>query len=267
MRLSLRQPRKHRPLARDACAVVALEFGIIAPVMALMVIGVFDISKAAILWEQVWAASRSISESAATLAIQPDGSAQLTEAQATQALSLVLADIPWLREGIATKGETSTNAGHTVSAVLTSVDYEIAAGCTSQCDYQATVKWSKAFGYAGFNTGSAVLRPCGSGSHGAQFLAQVTPGTPQSLGTIATKDAENLPLSGISVPDAFLMADVKLTYKPYFFNFISRNGITFWATSYWPVRSNVPSTLTNWATIQPAPPDGNKNDLPAQQCT
>jgi Flp pilus assembly protein TadG len=264
MLLSPVQTRKCRALTRARDAVVALEFGIIAPVMALLVIGVFDVAKAAILWEQVWAASRSISESAATLAIQPDGSAQLTEAQATQALSLVLADIPWLREGIATKGATSSNAADTVSAVLTSVDYEIAAGCKSACAYQASVKWSKAYGFAGFNTGSTVLRPCGS--NGAPFLSQTAPGTPPNLGTIPTHDAETLPLAGILVPDAFLMADVKLTYTPYFFNFMT-GPVTFWATSYWPVRSNVPGTDSGWATIDASSPDSNKNDLPAQQCT
>jgi Flp pilus assembly protein TadG len=244
-------------------AVVALEFGIIAPVMALLVIGVFDISKAAILWEQVWAASRGISESAATLAIQTDGSAQLTNAQGTQALSLVLAEIPWLRGGIATTGETSSNAGQTVSAVLTSVDYEIAPGCTSNCGYLATVKWSKAYNLPGFVT-SGVLRPCGSTK--ALFLQQTAPGSPPSLATITTSEVETLPKSGIAVPDPFLMADVKLTYKPYFFNFVT-GSVTFWATSYWPVRSSVPSTTTPWATLDTSASDSNPNDLPAQQCT
>ncbi len=262
MRLNLSQANT---LCRARKAVVALEFGIIAPVMMLLVIGVFDISKAAILWEQVWAASRSISESAATLAIQTNGSAQLTDAQATQALSLILADVPWLREGIATIGETPTNAGNAVSAVLTSVDYEIAAGCTSKCDYQATVKWSKAYGFPGFVTGNTVLRPCGS-ANGGPFLNQNDPGSPKNLGTIPTSNVETLPQSGISVPDAFLMADVKLTYTPYFFNFVT-GPVTFWATSYWPVRSSIPGTKTGWATIQPAAADANPNDQPAQQCS
>ena len=264
--LSRRASRRRPALRAARKAVAALEFGIIAPVMALLVIGVFDISKAAILWEQVWAASRAISESAATLAIQPDGSAQLSEPQATQALSLVLAEIPWLREGIATKGETATNAGKTVSAVLTSVEYEIAAGCTSKCDYQATVKWSKAYAFPGFITSTAILRPCGSGNAGAQFLLQNDPASPKNLATIPTDGVEILPQSGISVPDAFLMADVKLTYTPYFFNFVT-GPVTFWATSYWPVRSSVPGTQTAWATMAPASTDDNPNDLPAQQCT
>jgi Flp pilus assembly protein TadG len=262
-----RQTSRRRPALRAARkAVAALEFGIIAPVMALLVIGVFDISKAAILWEQVWAASRSISESAATLAIQPDGSAQLTEAQATQALSLVLAEIPWLREGTVTNGDEVRKDGKIVSAVLTSVDYEIAAGCTSKCDYQATVKWSKAYKFKGFKADTAILRPCGSGDAGAQFLRQNDPASPKNLATIPTRGVEILPQSGISVPDAFLMADVKLTYTPYFFNFLT-GPVTFWATSYWPVRSSVPGTQTVWATMAPASTDDNPNDIPAQQCT
>jgi hypothetical protein len=62
------------------------------------------------------------------------------------------------------------------------------------------------------------------------------------------------------------MADVKLTYKPYFFNFVT-GPVTFWATSYWPVRSSVPGTTTPWATLDASASDSNPNDLPAQQCT
>jgi Flp pilus assembly protein TadG len=256
---------RHKALRPARDAVAALEFGIIAPVMALLVIGVFDISKAAILWEQVWSASRSISESASTLAIQADGSAQLTGAQVDQALSAVIAEIPWLRAGIATAGETASNAGQTASAVLTSVDYEIPAGCASNCDYQAVVKWSKAYHYPGFKIGSAVLRPCASKNGPA--LDQNLPGSPPSLQAVPTANVETLPKSGIAVPDAFLMADVKLTYTPFFFNFVTGN-VTFTATTYWAVRSSVPAATDTWASLDPAAPNDptNPHDSPAQQC-
>jgi Flp pilus assembly protein TadG len=242
-------------------AVAALEFGILAPVMALLVIGVFDISKAAILWEQVWSASRTISESAATLAIQPDGSAQLTGAQANQALSAVFAEIPWLRAGIATSQETSTNAGGTASAVLTSVNYAVSQGCTTACSYVATVEWSKPYGYPGFITGSSVLRPCGP-------LSQGGPGLPRNPGSISLAPLASLPSDKITVPDPFLMADVQLTYTPFFYN-VFLGKVTFAATSYWSVRSNIPGSTKTWATLSSTEPNdpSNPNDAHATTCS
>jgi hypothetical protein len=111
-----------------------------------------------------------------------------------------------------------------------------------------------------------VLRPCPS--QGLPALIQVSPGSPQTLQTIPTKGVQALPQSGIAVPDAFMMADVRLQYTPFFFNFIT-GSVTFAATSYWSVRSSVPGDVTTWTTLDPNAPNdpSNPNDSPAEQCT
>ena len=258
-------------------AVAALEFGIIAPVMAVLVLAVFDISKAAILWEQVWRASRTIAESATTLAIQPDGSSSLTGEQADQALSAVLVEIPWLRLGIATS--LPANGAPVASAVLTSVNYVPQPNCTSGCKYVANVEWSKAYAYPHFGVGSAVLRPCSvttivnGKTETTNNLVQRAPGLPFSLNAISTADVASLPsdnINGItiSVPDSFLMADVHLTFTPYYFAFIT-GPVTFTATSYLPVRSNVAGALANTigTSLTADPFSADPYDSKASVCT
>jgi len=210
---------------RARAAVAAMEFAILAPVMALLLIGVFDLGKAAILWEQVWSASRSISESASTLAIQPDGTTSLTQNQAQQALSLVFAESPWIASNI----ETGPR-----SAVLTSVSYSPSvAGCTTQCSYVAVVEWSK---YYQCSAGTICkvafkpdLRPCVT-------LTQVRAGGPRSLTTVPTRElSEALQRQNVTQPDPFLIADVRYTFKPWFYNLFT-GDIALWASSFWPVR-------------------------------
>ena len=223
-------------------AVAAMEFGFVAPIMAMLILGVFDLSKAGILWEQTWEAARSIAESASTMALQPDGSTSLSQLQAQQALSVIFAEMPWLRAGVATGPVGSVAPANTVSAVLTSVSYQPnVSGCTSSCTYVATVEWSKAYSGYNFITGSTVLRPCGT-------LSQVAPGTAATLTNVPTQNLQTaLKTSNSNQPDPFLVADVKFTYTPAFFNFLT-GPITFKATAYWTTRSSAASTASPWTT-------------------
>ncbi len=237
-------------------AVASLEFGIVAPVMALFVIGVFDLSKIAILWEQAWNASRAIAESASTMSLptQVDTPNILTWNQANLALSAVLADIPWLRAGIATG--TPSSGSPPAYAVLSSVNYTYATpaqGCTKNCGYVSVVEWSKAYPFTGFNFSSAVLRPCG------EPLGQNGLGRNSSARVLAA--LADLPKNGITVPDPFIVADVSLTYTPFFFNFIT-GPITLAATSYVPVRTNTPGATQQWVEF-----DDTNDPIPAAQCS
>ena len=237
-------------------AVASLEFGILAPVMALFVIGVFDLSKIAILWEQAWNASRNIAESASTMSLptQVDAPNILTWSQANLALSSVLANIPWLRAGIATG--TPSSGSPPAYAVLSSVNYTYetpAQGCTTNCGYVSVVEWSKAYSFTGFNSTSAVLRPCGAP------LAQNGLGQNSSANVLAA--LAELPKNGITVPDPFLVADVTLIYTPYFFSFIT-GPVTLSATSYVPVRTNTPGATQQWVEF-----DDTNDPIPAAQCS
>jgi Flp pilus assembly protein TadG len=244
-------------LARARRAVAVMEFGLLAPVMALLVVGVFDISKVAILWEQVWNASRSIAESASTLAIpvSPGGANQLTWQNADVALSATYAEIPWLAAGIATGNYTATGTlqGNPMVAVLSSVDYEPPVNCQSNCTYTPTVQWSKAYVHTGFDSSAGRLRPCGS------TLIQQAPGTPVTPQTIDTQTVgSTMATAGITVPDPFFVADVRLTYTPYFFNFLT-GPVTLSATSYTPVRISNPGTTTGTyaGLLDQGDPDAN----------
>ncbi len=235
--------------------VAALEFGIIAPVMAILTVGVFDLSKALILWHDTWSAARIIAESASTMAIQPDGSAAIRQTDAQHALSMIFAEMPWLRAGIATG-----NAGaglvpvNTVSAVLSSVSYQPdTAGCKSSCNYVPVVQWSKAYvDKAGrFVTSSSVLRPCAT----VKATTQQTPGTPQTTSTVATADLKTgLAMVNSTQPDPFLIADVKLVYQPFMISFIT-GPVTFAATAYFTPRSNFianPTAASSGASTPPS---------------
>ena len=233
-------------------AVAALEFAILAPIMALLVVGVFDLSKVAILWEQIWNASRGIAESASTMSIpsQISGPSMISWNQANLALSTVLADVPWLRAGIATG--SAVTGSPPVYAVLSSVNYAPAQGCTSNCSYTSLVEWSKAYPYTGFNYTAAVLRPCGAA------LAQNGLGQDSSTPALSTL---TLQTDNISVPDPFLVADVTLVYTPFFFSFIT-GPITLSATSYIPARINTPGSQTQWVEF-----DDTNDPVPASACS
>jgi Flp pilus assembly protein TadG len=235
---------------RDRCAVAALEFGLLAPVMAIMTVAVFDLSKAGIIWEQTRSAARSIAESASTVALQPDGSTSLTTAQAQEALSIIFAEMPLLRAGIATGATYSASIpGNTVSAVLTGVSYQpTVSTCSTACTYAATVRWSKAYSGYNFITGTSVLRPCGT-------LTPTRPTAPQTLAT-APISALGTALSSTNAnePDPFLIADVSFKYTPFFFRYLT-GAVTFRATIYWTSRSSaVAANSSNW-TLYPAAAD------------
>jgi Flp pilus assembly protein TadG len=217
---------RHPRFATCRRAVAALEFGLLAPVMAIIVVGVLDIAKVAILWEQVWSAAQSIGESATTLAIpsQPGTTNQLTLAQANEAMSLVFAEVPWVAAGIAAGTYTGNgqNPPNTVTVVLSSVDYApVQAGCTTNCQYESMVKWSKAYTGTATTTGfnyTNVTRPCGEAWQPSAFLANL-----------------NYQSNGIYVPDPFLVVDVSIKFSPAVFAFLT-GSFTLSATSYVPVR-------------------------------
>ena len=223
----------------DRRAVAALEFGLLAPVMSIMTVAVFDLSKAGIIWEQTRSAARSIAESASTVALQPDGSTSLTIAQAQEALSIIFAEIPWLRAGIAT-GATPLAAipTNTVSAVLTGVSYQPSVStCSSACSYTAIVRWSKAYSGYNFITGSTVLRPCVT-------LTPTLPTAPQTLTTAPITALGNaLTSTNATQPDPFLIADVSIKYTPFFFRYIT-GPVTFRSSIYWTSRSTAAGTGT-----------------------
>jgi Flp pilus assembly protein TadG len=231
MRTAQKKPARFNALAKSSGAVAALEFAILAPVMALLLLGVYNLARLAVMWEQVWSASQSIAESATTLAERPDGSSLLNTQEVNLALSEIFAQIPWVAAGIATGPyrETGQNTPNTITAVLSSVNYMPEPGCkVASCPYQQTVEWSMSYvpkGFSGFTV--SAFRPCVQSAAGAPI--------PSTIVNSLTYKGDP-----IYVSDPFVIADVSVVVTPFFFNILVGN-VTLSATSYIPVRSNVPT--------------------------
>jgi len=215
-------PRRFRDLlSQRARGVAALEFAIIAPMMLLMVIGVYDVTKVMILRQEVYNTAHTIPLSASILAVQTDKTTSLTPTQVSQTLSSIFAEMPGVRSGV-------DNGG--VLAIMSSVTFlPTPSTCVSSptviCNYTANVAWSYAYQNANIPF-QFVLRPCG-------VTSQVSP---TDYGNGANFFLISLPTLGITNPDPILVVDVLYVYNPLFFNFFT-GSVRMSATGFWPVRS------------------------------
>lgn len=211
-----------------------IEFAVIAPVMFLLAIAVLDITKAMILYQQVYNTAHVVAVTASSMAIQPDKSTSLTTTQAQQAMSAIFTEIPWIRSGVETGKKSVTLTS--VSFVLS--DPTCVPTSTTPCAYIPEVAWSVAYfdpptRYpGGVNTFTNVTRPCGS-------QTQLAP-TARVPG-----DLKSLPTVNVVNPDPIVVVDVHYQYTPLFYSYIfsvfTTEYVDFWATSVWAVRSVNPS--------------------------
>jgi len=217
-------------MRRSDRGVVAVEFALILPTMLLFVIGVFDISKAMILYQEVYNSAHTIPLSASILAVQADKSTSLTPTQVQQSMSAIFAEIPWLRSGM-------ENGNHSVTMSSVTFQQTVPTCVGTQaapCAFTPYITWSVPYAdpagrYPGnANTFLAVTRPCGQAK-------QTTPtaGVSGDLTSLRTASVVN--------PDPILVVDVHYRYTPLFFTFIT-GPVDFWASGYWPVRSVAPNT-------------------------
>ena len=216
-----------RLLASSRRGIAALEFALIAPMFGTMIVGVFDTAKAVILWEQVQNTAHLVATSAATVStINSDKSTTLSAAAVQQSMSIVYAEMPWVRNLIE-QGQRSVT--------LTSVEFKpVTVSCTQttgQNCYIANVAWSAAYtggqaiNAAQFVQNSTALRNCGT-------LTQLAPkvSIPAGLTSLNVLRTAN-----VTQPDAILVADVHYQYTPMFFRFVT-GRIDFWATYHHSVR-------------------------------
>jgi Flp pilus assembly protein TadG len=240
-----RVPARPR-LSRDRRGLAAIEFAFVLPVMLLFIVGVFDISKALILYQQVYNTAHSVPVAASSLAVQPDRSTSLTVTQVQQTLSAVYAEMPWVRDGI----ETGARSVTMTSVVFLPVNAQCVASATVTCPAVPNVAWSVAY-FGGNATGfQNVVRPCGT-------LNQTAPtaGTPGDLTSLRTADVTN--------PDPILVVDVHYRYTPFFFTFVT-GPLDFWASGYWPVRSVAPNSApaTQYTHYDPTNQNGGAGKCP-----
>jgi Flp pilus assembly protein TadG len=217
-----------RAHVHDRRGSAALELTLAAPLLLLLVIGVYDISEALILQQELYNASHTIVTSASNVAVQPNASTSLTVAQVQQALSGIYAAMPTLRGGL----QTGVHSATLTSISVQQADPNCIASASNACAYVAYAMWSVSYAdppgrFAGnLNTFSSVTR-CPT-SHTP--LKQVPP-TQYTPGTLTS-----LPIMNVTTPTPTLVADVHYQYSPRFLSYIT-GPVDFWATSLWPVRS------------------------------
>lgn len=198
--------------------VASLEFALIAPVLILLCIGVFDLARAMIVQEQVWNAAHTIPVSASSLAVQPDRTTSLTVAQVQQTLSGIFASMPWLRSGGLT-GETYV--------VMSSVNF-----IKVQNAWRPELAWSVA--YAGHGLANFVQRTRSCNPAPVEVAAV----------TSAAGSLLSLPVLGIANPAPILVVDVYYQFTPMLFG-VASGPFGFWASGYWPIRSAAPGAASN----------------------
>lgn len=289
-------------LRADRKAGAAMEFAFIAPVLVIVILGVYEICNAAIIYEQVQNAAHSIPASASNLAAEAGGTlgpqvytgqTALTYNQIQLVASEIWAEIPELRSGFQNGAASVTITS--VSFIPTIPPTAPAAQTlkpgtvcnpakgTTYCSYTPTVIWSVAYtggntadGHANFAT--PALRSCtGAPTAGTQknatvYYAGTTPAyvllsgglnseAPPSTNTAAAtvptwaaSDLTSLPSYFVANPDPILAApspilvvDVHLKYTPIFGLFL-KNGMNFYGTGFFPVRSVEAATASATVT-------------------
>jgi Flp pilus assembly protein TadG len=220
-------------------AVAALEFALVAPVIAIMIFGVFDISKALILRQEVINAAHSISLIASFKAVQPNGTTALSVADVQAVESDIFAEIPWLRSGVEHGNTSVTLSGLEFTANPADKGCVVYVSCTS--DWTPKVAWSVPYQPQGVSnpiapyygvTFEPLTRPCGVVKNVLNITSQQT--VPINYSNFLTTIRTN----GITYPDPIVVADVSYTYTFASFplGLLAGKQIVFVASAYWPVR-------------------------------
>ena len=198
----------------DRRAVAALEFGLLAPVLIVIVMGVYDVTNGIVAWWQLSAAAAATARIATTYAATPNNTNVLSTTQAATASTAVFAVLPALAKGPASQ------YGVTISSVVMAPSVP---GCTSACTYVANTAWSLAL------QGVSPKRPCGK-------LAGVPDGTPSSIGTLPLDAFTSSPL---------IVVDVTYDFTPMFTQLFGA-GAVFMETAYLATRTG---TDAAWVTL------------------
>ncbi len=220
-----------RTIQTDRRALAALEFVLVAPVLLVLFFGVYDLSSAARIYQEVYNAAHSIPSSASSMAVTSgaNGATNLTYGQIQLAESEIWAQIPDLRSSFRDPSKSVT-----ISSVVFELTDPTCAPKTSpltQCKYTPYVVWSVA--YTGGDSNRAfnhVLRSCA----GALNQSAANTGVASDMTNIRTAGVTT-PDPNVAPPSPILVVDVNLQYNPIFG--LLPNSFNFWATGFWPVRS------------------------------
>jgi hypothetical protein len=220
-----------------------MEFAIVAPIMVLMIWGVYDVARALLAWEEAFHAAQAVAQAAekmsVTTSFYTSGAntgkpiTSLTSQQMQDAMTTIFAEMPWLNQG-AGGGSFPGQFAVTLSGVsyLPVCPATVTGTCAKQ---YPTVMWSA---YLTFTSPvppqliqptkvlpNLLYRVCGQLQTAPQFpnsssqlLYMIDP-------TIATGVQTNL------IPQ--VVADVEYVFKPSF-PLLSGTTYTFYASASFP---------------------------------
>ncbi|HTZ69673.1 MAG TPA: TadE family protein [Acetobacteraceae bacterium] len=249
------------PFGERRC-VAAMEFALVAPIMALMALGVYDLGRAFVVWEQLNDAAEAIAEAGEKLSITvmngtPD--TYLTQPQMQAAMSTIYAELPGLNWGNGS-GSLTGSFAVTLSSVVYLQPNQLPCTSINNCQPQTPyVLWSDYFTESDsgqLNTTNqqtgpnayTLWRACGSLLAVPQF-----PNNDTQLQYMATPTLpSNLPL----IPQ--IVADVRYKFVPAFpmTGVLAPNGITLWASA------TLPAPIGNLAkAIKFDPSGGSPSDV------
>jgi hypothetical protein len=215
--------------------VAAMEFAMVAPLMVVMVWGVWDVARAMLAWEETVRAAEGIAQAAEKLSVKPGtGSSYVTTLTSTDmqnAMTTIFAQMPWLGTG---NGDGEFTGPFFV--LLSGVEFvpPCAATATGTCAAQAPyTMWSSALSVNATqlktNPPQAPYlydRPCGAlqpvaefPNNASQFFVMIDPNLEPGSTTI------NL------IPQ--VVADVVYTYTPTF-PLLRHYSYTFYASATFP---------------------------------
>ncbi len=260
---------RHRSFRNDRRSVAALEFVLVAPLLVIMLFGVYDLSSALIVYQQVYSAAHSIAASVTGTSVQSSSSTILTYDQIQQAASEIWGDVPSLRTGLQDGVKSITISSITFQPTNTT------STCSTTACYTPVVTWSvvytggdsgRTFQQSTSQNGSVTYTPSGSTTKVTTSI--ITSTSPlrscSNIATIPTSAAawpgslnQTIPAQGSSSdltnlrtlklsqiysstfpvpPSPIIVVDVHLRYKPVI-GFFVQIPYDFWVNSYWPVRS------------------------------
>jgi hypothetical protein len=224
--------------------VAALEFALVAPVLAIMLLGVYDGSRALVVWQQTENAAQAVAQAAEKLSVTPGvTTTSLTFQQMQNAMTTVFAEMPGLSKGN-TKGIYPGLFTVTLSEIVyyPQCKYSVFGGNPNAnpptgCGFSAAnpqipyTYWSTSLvpAYGGQQTGN-VLRKCGALTREYPTWDSI-PANPPPTRLEQMLDPSNFGNNPI-VLSPQIVADVQYQYTPSFLVLLPRHPtITFLASA------------------------------------
>ncbi len=237
-------PNGAQSLRASRRGVAAMEFAMVAPVMAIMIWGVYDVAGALLAWEETVHAAQAVAQAAEKLSINIDPVTgktiqALTSTQMQTAMTSIYAEMPWLQLGNNTgvfNGPYSvTLSGVAFTPTCNARQY---LANPTLCNTQVpTILWSSYLTEGGAQLDTPPPPPATNTLYRLCTPAPIPvaqfPNTASQLQYMI--DPNLVPGGQMSnmnlIPQ--VVADVKYTFKPTFPLF-SQTSITFYASATFP---------------------------------